>query len=156
MLLYRANSNIITATCWYIIELAKNPRFLSTIRAEANASSSLSNGSRIKIDAKALSAQPFIQSGYAEILRLHTYNFLLNSSEHDDFNFREWKIPKNQIMAVSSHTAHMDFRVWNTGPLAGEHPLDTFWPERFLVYEPELWAGPLKPEYSQRQKVKKP
>ena len=149
-----SNSNIITATCWYILELAKDPELLSRIRAEATDSMSQPDGSTSAVDAGRLSTQPLIQSGYAEVLRLHTYNFLVTTSKHSDFTFRKWRFPKNQMVAFSSHTAHNDDRVWNVRSRTAEHPLNGFWAERFLIRESDPRSGPLSPEYRSSLKAK--
>lgn len=39
----------------------------------------------------------------------------------------------------------MDENLWNSGN-NGEHPLDTFWPERFLLYQDNPSSGPLNPK----------
>ena len=150
-----SNSNNITATFWYIIELAKDPCLLSTIRTEVGASLFQGNGSENTIDTDKLFARPYIQSAYAEVLRLHTYNFLITTSEHNDFNFRGWKIPKDQMVGISSHTAHMDVEAWNTGLFDAKRPVDTFWAERFLIYEPSARSDSLKmghPEHEMSQR----
>ena len=41
------------------------------------------------------------------------------------------------MVAVSSYTAHMDPRNWKTQNKGQTYPLETFWPERFLTYEPQ-------------------
>ncbi|ERF71136.1 hypothetical protein EPUS_08931 [Endocarpon pusillum Z07020] len=153
--IWAANSNIITATFWYIIELAKDPRLLSRIHAEVGASLSQTNDSRSTIDTDRLCTRPFIQSAYAEVLRLHTYNFLLTTSEHSDFNFRGWKIPKDQMVGISSHTAHMDNKAWNTGLVDGKAPVETFWAERFLIYEGSARSKPLKMEHFKRRNTQR-
>ena len=109
--------------------------------------------SKLDVDINILSAKPFTQSAYAEVLRLRTYNLLVNASEHGNFKFRDWIFPENQMVAISSHTAHMDARVWNTGSDGADHPLDTFWAERFLSFSSKLPGGPLKPEYFVRRKA---
>ena len=150
----RANSNIITATCWYILELAKDPELLSHIRAEATASMSQPDSSSSALVTEKLFAQPLIQSGFAEVLRLHTYNFLVTTSEHSDFMFRGWRFPKDQMVAFSCHTAHMDNRAWNVRSGTAEHPLNDFWAGRFLIHESDPRSGPLSPEYCSSLKAK--
>ena len=153
-ILHRANSNVITAICWYILELAKDPELLSRIRAEATTSLTRPESLTSALNIERLCAQPLMQSGYAEILRLHTYNFLVTTSEHCEFVFRGWQFPKDQMVAISSHTAHMDNRAWNVRSRTAQHPLNTFWAERFLVHESDPGSGPLSPEYCSNLKAK--
>ncbi|KAL9117083.1 MAG: hypothetical protein Q9187_006385 [Circinaria calcarea] len=151
--IWAANSNIITAIAWFIIELVKDPALLLKVRAETAFSVASDPDSLLHININKLSTQPFVQSAYAETLRLRTYNLLVTTSEHADFKFRDWIFPKDQMVAISSHTAHMDAGVWNTGSNCANHPLDTFWAERFLNSPSNPLDGPLKAEYASRRKL---
>lgn len=150
---YSASSNIIATVFWYAVELIANPKLLSNIRAEVEVSIDPDPKSPESIiDIEKLSTQPYIQSAYAEVLRLRTYNLLVTTPDYDDFNFRNWIFPKEKLVAISSHTAHMDSRTWNTGSVGAEHPLGTFWAERFLSYPSDPSSGPLKPELLPRRR----
>ena len=134
---HSATSNMITSVFWSVVELAQDPHLLSKIRVEIADSASVSSddgnpSKSLALDVKKLATQPLFQCVFAEVLRLYAYVFLVNTSEQRDFSFRGWMIPRDQMVAISSHTAHMDPNVWNTGP-TGNHPLRTFWAERFLI-----------------------
>lgn len=127
----------------------RDRELLSQICSEVVASALSSPTSTMPhIDVNKLSLQPLIQSCYAEILRLRTYNLLVTTSEHSDFHFRDWIIPKDTMVAVSSHTAHMDVRFWNTGSVDAPHNLNSFWAERFLHHTSDPHSGPLKSNHS--------
>ena len=150
---HSATSNMITSVFWSVVELTKDPYLLSKIRDEIIDSASVSsdsNPSSLGLDAKKLATQPLLQCVFAEVLRLYAYVFLVNTSEHRDFSFRGWMIPRDQMVAISSHTAHMDTNVWNTGP-TGNHPLHTFWAERFLIRPSNRRNGLLKKSWTTSQ-----
>ena len=142
-----STSNIITTVFWFVYELMGNPELLSKIRAEvATSRNQTGTGSVSVVDDEKLCVQPYILSAYAEVLRLRTYNLVVTSSDRGDFNFREWILPKDKLVAISTHTGHMDSRAWNTGSIGTKRPLTTFWAERFLTYPSDPLSGPLRPK----------
>ena len=96
-------------------------------------------------DIAKLTQRPLLQSICSEILRLYVAAFIPRGSAHEDFVVADnYKIPKGQLIAVDSYTAHRDTDVWNTGRIPDSHPLDTFWAERFLIYPDDPKSGPLR------------
>ena len=95
-----------------------------------------------------LCRMPLLQSMYAETLRLYTSLFSIRSASHDSFTFGEFKIPKDELLAVDSHVAAMDLNVWNVGTTNVHsdppHPLNRFWAERFLMFPNDPTSGPLR------------
>lgn len=59
-----------------------------------------------------------------------------------DFKLQKWAFPRRHLVLVPTSAAHLDVSFWNTRH--DEHPLDTFWAERFLVYDGDSSSGPLK------------
>lgn len=51
-------------------------------------------------------------------------------------------------MLASIYFSHRDDTIWNTGRNLSngkqEHPLDSFWAERFLEYPTDIFSGPTK------------
>ena len=80
---------------------------------------------------------------YAETLRLRVAVVVAYSPEFADFKFKEWILPKDKVIIISSQIAHMDKQSWNTG-INNTHPVDTFWADRFLVFPDDPTSGPLK------------
>lgn len=92
---------------------------------------------------------PILQSMYAETLRLYTSHFVFRSALlHGDFDFCNFKVPKDELVAVDSRVAAMDANFWNTGPTTsaheGVHHLNGFWAERFVEYPDDPISGPLR------------
>jgi len=77
---------------------------------------------------------------YAEVLRLRVEIQSVFYSDREDIQVNEWRFPKKSLLLVPTGPAHRDPDFWNTRD--GEHPLDTFWADRFLVYPNDPLSGP--------------
>lgn len=133
-LLWGANSNATHAAFWLIrsivCDAAIQYRFLSEIK---RAELPRENGRLVRYDLDALCAAPFLQSLYAETLRLYVANIILRSPRNDDLSVGGWSIRRGEIIAIMSHPMHHDETKFNTGSPHDPHPLSEFWAERFLV-----------------------
>lgn len=63
---------------------------------------------------------------------------------------------ENKSIVISSHKAHMDSEVWNTGNDSDPHPVDNFWAEHFLVYPKDSGSGPLNKKKTVPWRERKP
>ncbi|KAF9699651.1 hypothetical protein EKO04_002455 [Ascochyta lentis] len=133
-LLWGANSNATHAAFWLIRSIVRDAaveqRFLTEIRSAKLASD---NGDFIRYDLEALCALPFLQSLYAETLRLYVANIILRSPRKTDIPVGDWSIRQDEIVAVMSHPMHHDEAKFNTGSPQDPRPLSEFWAERFIV-----------------------
>jgi cytochrome P450 len=93
-------------------------------------------------DIDKLLSLPLLQSIYAEVMRLRTEVQHVLYSKNDDIQINEWRFPKQHIVLVPSGAAHRNENFWNT--MDGQHPLNRFWADRFLVYPNDPRSGPLK------------
>ncbi|KAG8528042.1 uncharacterized protein KY384_006958 [Bacidia gigantensis] len=148
-LLWAENGNSIPAIFWMMYEALQRPDVLAKALEEVMASDySSSLNSNPLINSEALCNMPFLQSMYAETLRLYTSLFTIRSATHGNFDIANFTIPRNEIIAVDSHVSGRDSRIWNTGSTesagAGPHPLDQFWAERFLIFPNDPESGPLR------------
>jgi cytochrome P450 len=84
-------------------------------------------------DIEKLSQIPLLQSIWAETMRLRVHIFNTRNTQNQEVNVNNWLIPRNSTIFLTSTLAHMDPAEWNTGE-HNEHPLDTFWAERFIEY----------------------
>lgn len=125
---------------WNIIEVFRDKNLLSRVRAELTTVDFQGITSREDVD-KVLSL-PLLQSIYAEMLCLRFEVQTVLSSEREVIRINEWRFPKNSLVLVPSGAAHRDSSFWNTKE--GEHPLDRFWADRFLVYPDDPLSGPRK------------
>jgi cytochrome P450 len=81
-----------------------------------------------------------MQSVHAEVLRLRVEVQSVFYSDREDIVINEWRFPKKSLVLVPTGPAHMDSNFWNTQD--GEHPLNTFWADRFLAYPKDPQSGP--------------
>lgn len=58
-----------------------------------------------------------------------------------------WTVPKDALVAAVSNFGGYNENVWNTGTPESPHPLDTFWPERFLKYSDNPESGPSRVQH---------
>lgn len=132
-----------------IYEALQQPDILSHALTEvAESQSRITPDMNASTRIDSLCSIPLLQSMYAETLRLYTSLFSLRSASHASFTFCDFKIPKDELVAVDSRVAAMDSNAWNTGTLTADadtpHPLNRFWAERFLVFPDDPTSGPLR------------
>ena len=89
------------------------------------------------LDTKQITNQPLLQSLFAETLRKYTAVYITRTTEFQDGQVLDYRIPKGKMVIINSNIAHMDERNWNTGA-NGEHPVTSFWGERFLTKSTEM------------------
>ncbi|OCK79060.1 hypothetical protein K432DRAFT_405929 [Lepidopterella palustris CBS 459.81] len=123
-IIWASNANIVPAVFWMVLELYRCPSLLSKIRlliAECS-----SHSFRHAIFSGPQSPQP------NEIAKIP----LLQSV------FADAPSAGSRLRHASLRAQVCDETVWNTR--AGEHPLDSFWAERFLIYPTDPRSGPVK------------
>ena len=138
---YRENANSVPATCWFVLEAIQNADLLRRVRSEVQSCFHTSPARENHFDVERLCSQPLLQSMFAETLRLRTIQFIVRGSDHEDFRYQNWIVPKGQIVAVDTHTAHTNGLIWGTGGPGNPHPVKEFWAE-IDASDPE--SGPLR------------
>ena len=126
---------------WAVIEVFKDEELLLRVRKELEAlevKETMEN-----TDIEILINAPLLQSIYSELMRLRVEVQTIFISGEADIHVNEWRIPKESLIVVPAGAAHRDPTVWNTRD--GQHPLDQFWADRFLVYPGDPRSGPRKP-----------
>ena len=91
---------------------------------------------------KDLESIPLLLSMYAETLRFGVQIHIPRSAPFRTLTIGGIDIPNNKLMMANTWLAHTDEQVWNTKD--GKHPLDHFWPERFLIDPSDPTSGPTK------------
>lgn len=136
----------------------RNTDLLRRVRDEAKASFCALPSKETDFDADKLGGNALLQFMFAETLRLRTGQFIVRSSDHEDFDCIGWKIPKGKILAVDTHVAHTNKEIWSIGGMGHPHPVDEFWAERFLIYPSDPNSGPLKhkDQYDSSEKDQEP
>ncbi|KAI1355907.1 Pfs, NACHT and ankyrin domain protein [Xylaria sp. FL0043] len=87
---------------------------------------------------------PLLSSIYAETMRLYIRIYSMYGSPYEDVNLGKWTLPQGEMALVMSYPNHMDASFWNTRN--GEHPVQTFWADRFMVDPSDLSSGPVNHE----------
>ena len=77
--------------------------------------------------------QTLLQSTFAEALCLYVSAYVTRRPEFAEAQILDYRIPKDKLIVISTALAHMDKRNWNLGFME-EHPVESFWAERFLNY----------------------
>ncbi|KAI1440154.1 cytochrome P450 [Annulohypoxylon stygium] len=134
-----AARNSVTATCWVIYEIFRDPELLTSVRAEVDSCALTDADDHIRFNIDQLLRLPILQAVYAEVLRLRMDFYLVRMPDRVDMNIQNWIIPRRKAIIALTTVAHMDSKSWNTG-IHNEHPLDQFWIGRFLKYPPD--SGP--------------
>lgn len=130
-----------------ILEVVQRPALLERVRAEIAPHidpSSLKRHGHPSIDIGGLCQEPLIQSIYAEVLRVHNGTVIARVPQTSDFSINGWAFTKGDPIMVSSYDTAREPSVWNQGTSEEPHPVDEFWPERFLVDPKNPASGPTR------------
>lgn len=127
---------------WSTLETFKHASLLTRARAELEVSFSPAALSDANFSSQILVTLPLLQSIYAETLRLRVRAYAARYTDQSELQLNEWIFPKNSVLLVATTPSHMDSAVWNTKN--GNHPVDTFWADRFLEYPGDPSSGPVK------------
>lgn len=154
---YRANSNSVPAIGWCILDIVSRPKLLSKVRDEISSIAKLHPTGDFEQKMPDLLSNLLLQSIYCEELRLRNAAAIQRSTVNSNFKLGPWKFPKDAMILASIWFAGHDKNVWNEGA-NGEHDIESFWPERFIVYPNDPHSGPRKPDSSKHasEKIAKP
>jgi cytochrome P450 len=149
----RASANTVPAIGWMLLEILMRPDLLERVRKEIApyVSRDPSDPSQFAIDIPNLCAQPLIQSIYAEVLRLRSGTVVNRVPTSSNLHIGGWHLKKGEPVIVSSYNAGRDPSVWNQGTFDEPHPIDEFWPERFIVHPDDPNSGPVLKSSRQQQ-----
>ncbi|KAF2878580.1 cytochrome P450 [Massariosphaeria phaeospora] len=154
-LLWTLATNVIPASYWYLVEVLAHSGLADRVRRETDkelgpttttiSSKGVQENAFLpasNLDARKLTANPLLQSIYAETLRLHVATLLIRTVKKAH-SLGAWNLPHDESILVSSHVEHFgeqwdhqpdnDSDSSNTHDQQEHHPATQFWPERFLV-----------------------
>ncbi|KAB8301307.1 hypothetical protein EYC80_003188 [Monilinia laxa] len=144
-LIWGANSNIIPTVAWCILDTISRPNLLSRVHTELDSiAKNHPTGSFEQLMPNLLS-NLLLQSIYCEELRLRSSSTIQRSPISSNFKLGPWKFSKDDMIIMSIWHAGRDKSIWNEGS-NGEHDVEDFWPERFIVYPNDPHSGPRKPD----------
>jgi cytochrome P450 len=161
---------VIPAAGWSLLYVLADSSLTTKIRAEIECA--FSSKSPDSVDIAKLHACPLLNSIVSEVLRLNVAVMinrvhinpsslspslllklliecsLTQTSVIPDLKFGNYILEEGKLILSSIYFSHRDISIWNEGCtlLNGqkEHPLDTFWAERFLIYADDPFSGPVK------------
>ncbi|KAI1484554.1 Pfs, NACHT and ankyrin domain protein [Biscogniauxia mediterranea] len=146
-LVWGAIGNTIPSAMMAMVEIIKDPDLLRRVRS--NIQTNFGSAPLVDVDHKSLSRDPLLSSIYAETLRLYVKTYFMVSSPHTDVPLGKWVLPKGKIGLLNAGLSHMDTTFWNTKN--GQHPVDSFWADRFLIYPSDPSSGPVNPSIREAQ-----
>lgn len=133
-LLWGANANATHAAFWLVHSIISDgtvqKRFLEEIQV---AEISPRNENFATYDVDSLCSIPYLQSLYAETLRLYVANMVLRTPRSRPISLDGWRIQQGELVATMSYPMHRDQTRFNTGTIEDPHPLSEFWADRFLT-----------------------
>lgn len=141
----RATANTVPAIGWMLLEILQRPDLLLRVREEVAPyiSRDPSDPSQMVVDIPNLCSRPLIQSIYAEVLRFRSGTVINRVPTSSDFHIGGWHFRKGEQIIVSNYNTGRNQSVWNQGTFEDPHPVDEFWPERFIVYPDDPNSGPV-------------
>ena len=136
-----------------VIEIVQRPQLLQLVREQIapHVSWDPIDSTQMVVDVPKVCAIPLLQSIYAEILRVRNGTVINRVPTISGFQIAGWSFKKDEPIIVSSYDLARDESVWNQGTAKDPHPLDNFWPERFIVDPSDPRSGPVLPPATKRQ-----
>lgn len=104
--------------------------------------------SSMSFDKDRLFSGPLLNAIYCETLRLRVAAPVGRTSLIPGLKFGKWKLKQGVTMLSTSWIGGHDPKFWNTGREfpdgSVEHPVGSFWAERFLQYPDDPSSGPVR------------
>lgn len=97
-------------TFWLFWHVIRDQELLSRARSEVNARLSDPSSRALDFDIPKLCNQPLLQSCYNETLHLRVAVYIIRKPTYEDVRIRDYVVPRDKMMVVSSHMAHKDKR----------------------------------------------
>ncbi|QSZ33663.1 hypothetical protein DSL72_005231 [Monilinia vaccinii-corymbosi] len=152
-LIWGANGNIVPTLAWCILDIISRPDLLSQVRGELSSIAKDHQTGDLEKLMPSLLSNLLLQSIYCEELRLRNSSTFQRSPISSNFKLGPWKFPKDGRIIASIWHAGRDKSIWNEG-VNGEHDVESFWPERFILYPNDPYSGPRKPSFSKKPSEK--
>ncbi|KAL2255259.1 hypothetical protein VTK26DRAFT_3735 [Humicola hyalothermophila] len=144
-LLWAANANVIPATLWAMLGVLASPNLTERVMAEITECFDRERG---RFSVSALCGQPLLNGVFLESLRHCSATTSARNPITDNFKLCGWNMPRDCLMLSISWYGGHDPHFWNTGRVLPdgkpEHPVDSFWAERFLEYPDDPASGPVR------------
>ncbi|KAK0610579.1 cytochrome P450 [Bombardia bombarda] len=136
-LIWGTNANAIPAAMWTLLGILQDPSVTARVLAEVLPCFDDSTG---RLDPAKLYSQPLLTSAYMEALRMSSATTAARAPLSPNITLAGWTMERPATLLSLSWFAHHDDGFWNSD----DHPLDTFWAERFLEYPDDPASGPIR------------
>ncbi|RGP80721.1 7-alpha-hydroxycholest-4-en-3-one 12-alpha-hydroxylase [Fusarium longipes] len=144
-LIWAVNANAIPAAMWMLLDILLDKNLTDRIIAEIEPSF---HEKSLSFDADRLYSGPLLNSVYLEVLRVRVAAPVGRSSLIPNLKLGKWPIKQGVNMLSTSWYGGRDPDFWNTGSTlpdgSDEHPVNSFWAERFLKYDDDPASGPVR------------
>ncbi|VUC35732.1 unnamed protein product [Clonostachys rosea] len=141
-LAWGAVGNTIPCTMLSVFHIFKDPQLLLRVRTDMERLRR--DDGLLEVDPDKLNKEPLLSSIYAETLRLYVKTYFMVSSPQADVHLGKWSLPRGRIGLMNAGVSHMDKTFWNSQ--SGQHPVGSFWADRFLTDPRDPQSGPIAPE----------
>jgi cytochrome P450 len=142
---WASNANVIPATAWVLLNVLLSENLTERVTAELG---ECFDSAKDAFDVAALCGKPLLSGAYLESLRYCAATTSARNPVTDDFKLCGWNMPRDALMLSIVWFGAHDPEFWNTGRVRpdgkAEHPLDTYWAERFLEYPDDPASGPAR------------
>ncbi|KAK4234050.1 cytochrome P450 [Achaetomium macrosporum] len=146
-LIWASVTNVVPSAMMTALHIFRCPGLAARVRASLLANEAVDPDRLDVVDMeRVLYHQPLLSSCYAETLRLHLQAYVTRASAHRAVELAGWVLPRGKVCMVNTYASHMDEGFWNTK--GGEHPVDRFWAERFIIDPADEESGPVRRDVS--------
>ncbi|KAH6847079.1 cytochrome P450 [Chaetomium sp. MPI-CAGE-AT-0009] len=142
---WASNANVIPVTGWVLLNVLLSENLTERVTAEL---AECFDEGKDAFDVSALCSKPLLNGVYLESLRFSVATTSARNPVADDFKLRGWSMPKDALMLSISWFGAHDPNFWNQGRIGRdgkpEHPVHSYWAERFLEYPDDPASGPAR------------
>ncbi|KAI0843823.1 cytochrome P450 [Daldinia vernicosa] len=133
-LIWASTTNVQNTVFWLFFEVLRDPDLQRRLMKEVSECKITNNEDDTTVfDMKKLTAQPLLQSTYAEVLRLYVGVAISRIAGYEDIKIDDYTIPQNSLIMTYSRVMALDTDAWIRAGRTLNKPLDEFDAERFLV-----------------------
>ncbi|KAF4969796.1 hypothetical protein FSARC_3021 [Fusarium sarcochroum] len=144
-MVWAVTANAIPAAMWMLLDTLLDKDITDRVIAETEASFYEES---LSFDLDKISSGPLLNSIYCETLRVRVAAPVGRTSLVPNLKFGRWQLKQGVGMLSTSWVGGHDPDFWNTGHTlpngSEEHPVNSFWAERFLKYEDDPTSGPIR------------
>ncbi|KAH7142831.1 cytochrome P450 [Dactylonectria estremocensis] len=156
-MMWAVNANAIPVVIWMMLGILLDSDIKDRVMAEIEPTF---HENSLSFDINRLCAAPLLNSIYCETLRVRVAAPVGRASLIPNLKFGKWQMKQGVGMLSTSWMGGHDESFWNAGRVfadgSAEHPVDSFWAERFLQYRDDPTSGPIRKQDGKATTVQNP